>query len=117
MQILLLAMRYWKPLAVIGLCVGLYSAGWWRGHSSAAAACHEKELRAEIAALHRDQAVQRQADQIETELNKAAAEDSAARESELMAYVDELRTQKDCRRSLDDADLKRLRKIDSGDRR
>ena len=116
MQILLLALKYWKPLAVIALCAGLYGAGWYRGHSGAVAACQEKALRAEIAVLKRNVAVQRQADAVEAELNKAAADAANLRELELQTYVDELRASPGCRRNLDAGDIGRLRKIDGGHR-
>lgn len=111
MMLALIPLRY-RLLAVVAMAAMLFGTGYYKGHSNAASACREKELRAEIAAMKYDVAVQNAADENEAKLNSQIAANAAARETELQAYVDELRSQKDCRRSLDGADIERLRKID-----
>lgn len=102
----------YRLLAVAAAVLALFGTGYWKGHSAATARCHEAELRAEIAAMKRDRDVAAHADATEQKLNDEAARQAATREQELESYVDTLRRQKDCRRTLDGDDVDRLRRID-----
>lgn len=107
----LIPLRYRIGAAVLAV-LAVFAAGYWKGHSAAAGACRAKELQAQIDAMARDRVAAAQAESQERKMMDLAVKEAAGREQELQAYVDKLRGEKECRRTLDRDDVDRLRRID-----
>jgi predicted DNA-binding WGR domain protein len=109
---LALLWRFKWPLLAALIVTGAY----WKGRADANENCRAEEYKAVIAQMQRDVHAERQAEAFETERQKEDEALALAREAELQGYVEELRADKTCRRTLGDGDVKRLRKIDGGQR-
>lgn len=97
----------WKFLAVIALAGGIVSGAYIKGRTDANAKCRAAEFQAQVAALQRDIAVQREADAAETEAVIELEADAARMEKEIEAYAKKLAERPaDARCLLDDEDLK-----------
>lgn len=95
----------------IAVAVGLIVGGYAKGHHDAASACHDGELRAQIASMQRDIAAAAAAEDTQKKLADKLAATNADLQQQVTAYETELasRTAPACR--LDQRDADRLRGV------
>lgn len=92
-------------LLVAGLAAGAY----WKGYSTAAGNCRDAELRAQIAAMERDLAAWKAADDVEKLLQQELNEQNADLQDKVKEYELELAQRPDAKCALDAHDIERLR--------
>ncbi len=91
-------------LLVAGLAAGAY----WKGYSTAAGNCRDAELRAQIAAMERDLAAWKAADDVEKLLQQELNEQNADLQDKVKQYELELQNKPDAACRLDGRDIERL---------
>lgn len=94
-------------LLVAGLAVGAY----WKGYSTAAGNCRDAELRAQIAAMERDLAAWKAADDVEKLLQRELDEQNADLQDKVKQYELELQNRPNGGCTLGPDDIGRLHGI------
>lgn len=98
------------------IALGLLAGAYWKGYSVASAKCQDAELKAEIAAMQRDFAAWRAADQIETILQQQIEAERNDLQDKVAKYETELGSRTDGRCSLNDRDVRSLDGLRGGKR-